>query len=87
MPSGPRMGAGVLGKHLERLQVRIELGGGQVRMPQQGLNMAKVRSLGQEVGREGMAEQIRAHPAQPGGPGRCFHDLVDTVDRESGLAA
>src|SRR3954462_1850850 len=41
--------------------VRIELGGGQIRVSKHFLNRPEVRAALEEVGGEGMAEQVRVH--------------------------
>src|SRR5512140_1483305 len=72
-PSGPWMGPAVDVPDSLPGEMRVELCGGDTRMAEQLLNDPQVGSPLEQVGREGVAEGVRAHAVrQPGGRGRAL---------------
>src|SRR5215211_1449541 len=80
----PRHGAG-MGLEVDLLdslpgEVRVELGGGNVGVSQHLLDRAQVAAAGKQVGGEGVAQRVWAHPAlQPDRLGVALDDLVEPL--------
>jgi hypothetical protein len=67
--------------------VRVELRGGDVGVAEHLLQGAQVAAAGEEMGREGVAQRVRAHlVGEPGRGGVALDDLVEALAREPGPA-
>src|SRR3954447_25081592 len=65
-------------------ELRVELRRRHVRVPEHLLQRAEVAASRQQVGREGVAQRVRAHLArQPGGGRVALDDLVEALAREA----
>lgn len=65
------------------VDVRVELGGGDVRVAKEFLHDTEVGPAVEEVGGEGVAEGVRMDVVEAGAGGEAFDDLPDgdTVER------
>ncbi len=70
--------------------VGVDLGGGDVGVAEQGLDNAQVGAAFQQVGGEGVAQDVRADPSRvdPGRDGGFFQQLAEPARRQmAGCAA
>ena len=68
-----------------RRQLRVQLRGRQIRVPEHLLQGAQVTAARQQVGGEGVAQRVRAHALlQSGAAGMALHDLVQPLARQRG---
>ena len=69
--------------------VRIDLGGGNVGVTEQGLNDAQIRTILQKMACEGVPQHVRAHPArsQAGGLGERLELAGEVQTRDVAVLA
>jgi hypothetical protein len=66
----------------------VELGGGDVGVPEHLLQRAQIAAAREQVGGEGMTQGVRAHAVgQPDSVGVALDDLVEALTAEPATAA
>src|SRR3954447_25691553 len=69
-------------------EVRVDLRRRNVRVAEHLLQRAQVAAAGEQVGREGVAQRVRAHPPlEAGGARVALDDLVEALARQAAAAA
>src|SRR6478672_6333877 len=68
-------------------EVRVELGGREIGVPEHLLDRAEVAATGEQVRREGVTQRVRAHPVrQPRRLRVAQHDLVEALTGQRAAA-